>query len=525
MKFITKTIGLLAVAWAAAQVPALAQNPEKLAIIPGNHTYPVAINHAGEIIGVTYHAAWTQVTAVHWVNGELSTLPGYRSSVAYGINDNGTIVGAEFDNPSLAPEPVIWVNGQPTLLPTLGLGGVAYDINAAGDIVGWVNGASMTVPAVWRNGQLTVLTTLEDNGGEARSIDSRGVITGFSRSADYFSQIPTQWSSDVATGLPVNFDDNYAGVLGITKSNGGASAGYLVQKETLEDGSFYYINLAVAWKDGQYLVLQRPSGRGNSVAYGVNNQGVIFGYTTSVEGYKTPTLWDQDGAVRLPIEEGRSASAVGANDQGVVVGVDDTNPHDAQPVLWRLDQLNRIQMTSVQTDAGKTVTIQAAVRRSNAPVIGRMVEFRVGNKRVGLLKTNSIGVASLTYKVPARSSRRVDIMASLGGSNYIFRNLVSGRSATVAAVTPSRIKPGKSAKIAASISSLETNRPLANADVTLWVAGKSVAKGRTTPNGTVRFDYQAAKSLQASKLNIEVRYAGDTRNLPAAAKATIFVKN
>jgi len=327
-------IGLVAVAWATAQVSATAQNPEYLPKIPGNYTYPVAINRAGEIVGVTYTTGYKQVSAVRWVNGTVAILPGFKSSIANAINDDGVIVGAEFDSEEHVPEPVAWVKGEPKLLPTLGRGGIAYDINASGDIVGWVNTEQLTVPAVWRNGQLFILPTLSDNGGEARAIDNQGVITGVSRAADYASQDPTQWVNGVPAGLPVNYDENYGGVNGITKAGSGTAAGFLVQLEFLDDGTFYYINMAVVWKEGQYQLLQRPSGRGNSVAYGVNSQGVVYGYTTSEDGYTTPTLWDQDGAVRLPIDPGLSATAVAANDQGLVVGVDHTDSFDPQPILW-----------------------------------------------------------------------------------------------------------------------------------------------------------------------------------------------
>jgi len=525
MKTVSKFLGLIAVAWTAAQTVSLAQNPEKLPTIPGNYTYPSAMNRSGEIVGVTYTTGWKQVTAVRWVNGTVETLPGFKSSIANAISDDGVIVGAEFDGEDLLPQPVTWVTGEPSRLPTLGFGGIAYDINASGDIVGWVNTDQKTVPAVWRNGQLSTLPTLWDNGGEARSIDNQGIITGVSRSEDSASQDPTQWTNGVPAGLPVNYDENYGGVNGISKSGAGTAAGFLVQREYLDDGSLYYINLAVVWKDGQYQVLQRPSGRGNSFAYGVNNLGVAFGYTTSEEGYQTPTLWDQDGAVRLPLDPGRSATAVAANDQGLVVGLDHTDPYNPQPIIWRTNQMNRLQMTGIQTNAGKTITLTATVRRSNQPSSGRRVEFRVNYKNVGFVTTDSKGIASLTYKVPANSSRRTDIMASIGGSNYLIRNLVCGRAATSAAVAPVRVRPGRSTKLSASLRSLETNRPIGNAEVRLMVGGKLVAKGKTSSTGVVKFDYTAPRSSGSSQQKVEVTFVGDADNLPAKAQASMLVKN
>ena len=521
---ISRLIGLVVVAWTTVHINAAAQNPEYLPKIPGNYTYPVAINHAGEIVGVTYTTGYKQVTAVRWANGEVATLPGFKSSIANAINDGGVIVGASFDGEDHLPQPVAWVRGEPTSLPTLGFGGIAYDINASGDIVGWVNTDRMTVPAIWRNGQLTVLPSLWDNGGEARAIDDQGVITGVSRNSDYTSQDPTQWTNGVPAGLPVNYDENYGGVNGVTKAGAGTAAGFLVQREFLDDGSFYYINLGVVWRDGQYQVLQRPSGRGNSIAYGVNKLGVVYGYTTNEDGYTTPTLWDQDGAVRLPLDPGRSAAAVAANDQGLVVGVDHTDAFDPQPILWRTNSFNRLQMTGVQTDPGKTITLQATVKRSNRPARGQLVQFQVNFRNVGFVKTDINGIASLTYKVPANSSRRTDIMASIGGSNYLIRNLVCGRAVSNAAVTPARGRAGKTVTFAASLRSWETNRPLGNADVKLLVSGKLVAKGKTSSSGVVQFKYAVPESARDTQATAEIVFDGDNQNLPARASAPLLIK-
>jgi hypothetical protein len=116
-------------------------------------------------------------------------------------------------------------------------------------------------------------------------------------------------------------------------------------------------------------------------------------------------------------------------------------------------------------------------------------------------------------------------MASIGGSNYLIRNLVCGRSATSAAVAPVRVRPGKTTKLSASLRSLETNRPIGNAEVRLIVGGKLVAKGKTSSTGVVKFDYTAPRSSEGSQQKVEVTFAGDAANLPAKAQTSMLVKN
>lgn len=525
MKAIHKIVGLLALTLTVTAGSAWAQSPQILPTLANSKTYPVDINNSGTIVGVAYDSNYTNVIAVKWESNSVKPLGGFASSFVTAINDSGVIIGGGQTTRDSQLEPVAWIDGVPTKLPTLGAGGVAYDINSAGDIVGYVNSTYQTVPALWRKGKLTVLPTLYENGGEARAIDESGIVSGTSQATDYSGQTPCTWVNESVGALPITFGEEYIGVLGVTRSGASRTAGFIVQRETYPDGTTAINNLAVAWQDGVFRVLQRPSGIGNSFAYSVNANGVYVGVTTDEIGYATPTFWDQDGAVRLPLEPGRSAFAAAANESGLVIGVDHTDGRNPIPLLWRVDSLDRLSMTSVQTVAGASIAMQTTVKRAGKPVAKKTVEFQVNNKKVGTAVTDNNGVAKMTYKVPTTSRGRQRVMASIGGSNYLFRNVVVGKGSSRAAVTPAAGKINQTVKLAASLRAEDMETPLANRELSLFVNSKSIAKAKTSAKGVAQFTYKIPAGMAGTKMPIEIRFAGDNENLSTVGRASLAVKN
>jgi hypothetical protein len=520
MKILIKAAG--AIFMGLATGPALAQNPEVLPTLPGKLNYAVDINNAGVIIGNAYSRDASSVQPFHIKNGQITVLPGYTNAFVRSINDAGVIVGGANKPGDENLVAVIWVDGKPVELESYGLGSAAYDINLAGDVVGSVNTNFGTVPAVWRKGKLAILSTLYDNGGVANAIDNQGVISGYSVSQNYFDQSPTQWVADVPAALPVTFGEDYAGVLGVAKSRGGVTSGYLVVKEFYDGDQFYYHNLAVAWQNNEFRVLQRPTGKGNSIAWGVNAGGMLYGSTTDEQGYTTPTVWEGDGAVRLPLQEGRSASAVAANESGLVIGYDHTN-FDPIPVLWRLNTLNRISMANQQISTSGKITLQANVTRAGRPVANKTMEFRLNDKRIGTAKSDIKGIVRFTYQMPGTSRGRQQIMASLGGSNYLFRNVVVGKATTRAAISPSRARVGKKATFTASLRSEDMNVALPGKTLVLSIGGKAVAKATTDKNGVAKLAWRVPANMTHSEMPIEIQYAGDGNNLSTVGRAKLYI--
>ena len=515
-------VGAVAFVIALGPTSAMAQNPEPLPSIPGNFTYPIDINNQGKIVGYTFNYT-SGIKAVQWTDSAVLPLAGPTYSFASAINDSGAIVGSGQFSIEGVSNPILWVNGVVSYLPTLGLGGAATDINEQGDIVGWVNTNQFTAPAVWRNGQLKVLDGVYGKGGNAISIDEQGRISGLSVGLnDTGDQIPTQWTNDVPMSLPTNFGVDYVGVVGINKSGSGRTSGYQIQRQTLPDGSNYFINVAIAWQDGEYRELQRPFGVGNSIAYGVNAKGVYFGAYEDLDGYKIPTYWDSNGAVRLPLDSGREAIATAANESGLIVGFDKTDGLNQIPVLWRLNSIDIISMSNYTRSAGQTVTLTATAKRGNTPVVNKPMEFRVNNLSLGSVKTDATGTARMSYTVPSKSTDRLTLMASLGGSTYLLRSIVVGKSSVAASVSPVTGHNNRNVILQATLRTVETNEPLANREVSFMLQGKVVAKARTNSVGLARTTLRL-RNLSRARLPLEARFSGDTMAKPATARATMLV--
>jgi len=522
MKSQLTILGIIAAVTGFGTATAMAQNPEELPRIEGKWNYPVDINNSGLIVGNTFDKTNYKSRAVVWKDGVPSLLPGYDSNGVFAVNDSGVIAGAGV-LASGETIPVLWKDGVATELPTLGNGGRVFDINNAGVAVGYVRLGFQDVPAVWSNGALSVLPSLFELGGQARSIDSAGVISGYSTSIDGgVSGVPTQWVGGVPTGLPATFGNSFEGVLEIGKSGAGLTAGYILQNQPLPNGSNNFVIVAVGWQNGEYREFQRPYGIGNSVARGVNDQGIFVGQTEDLEGFTVPTMWNADGAMRLPLESGRSAVAVAINETGVIVGYDKTDSYDPIPVLWRTNALKAVQMSSMEASAGSIVTISAVAKKGAMVLPNQMVEFRMNNTRIGMVRTDANGVAKVAYRVPALASGTMQIMASLGGSSYVFRSLTVGKSTVVAGVTSAKVAKNQQVQLKATLQLSDRNVPLANKQVSFMVGNQVVAQAVTNAKGVAVASYRRPiNTLQGSR-PVSVQYVGDSKTKSAVGRNSLM---
>jgi uncharacterized membrane protein len=441
------------------------------------------------------------------------------------VNDSGVIAG-EGVLASGETVPVLWKDGVATELPTLGNGGRVFDINNAGVAVGYVRLGFQDVPAVWNNGVLSVLTSLFDLGGQARSIDSAGVISGYSTSATgSLSGVPTQWVGGVPTGLPVNFGANFEGILEIDKSGAGLTAGYIIQNQPLPNGANNFVVVAIGWQNGEYREFQRPYGIGNSVARGVNDDGIFVGQTEDLDGYTVPTMWNSEGAMRLPLELGRSAVAVAINESGTIVGYDNTGSSNPVPVLWRMNALKAVQMSSMEANAGSVITISAVAKRGAMVLPNQMVEFRMNNMRIGMVRTDAKGVAKVLYRVPTLASGNMQIMASLGGSSYVFRSLTVGKSTVVAGVTSAKVAKNQQVQLKATLKMSDQNAPLANKQVSFLVGNQVVAQAVTNAKGVAVASYKRPMNTIQGSRPVSVQYAGDSKTKSAVGRNLLMFTN
>lgn len=500
-----------------------AQTVTTLPTLPGFYTYPLDVNNQGVAVGNAFSVALSDSEAVRWVDGQIEVLPGYDQAFATGINNAGVIVGGGRDVALGVNFPVVWENGVPRELPTLGQGGVAYGINNNGDVVGSVESATGTVPAVWRNNVLVLLPLLDGAGGMAMGIDDAGLLTGVSYGMDGML-VPTQWVMDQPSALPTSFGVNFIGVVSTSKTGAGKTSGFVVEGRTLENGDRYLIQVAVAWDEGGFRVLQRLNENGNSGASDVNAQGVFAGFTQSFEGRDIPTLWNQDGGTRLPYDPELCARAVGLNEQGLVIGFDRTDPSNPVPILWNLNSAPRVQMGNQRARPGATVTLSARALMGAEPMAGKTMTFQVDGVTLGTAVTDSSGTARRTYRVPSNSDGRLSVMASLGGTAYVFRAIEVSRNASSAGVSARFNRQANSLVLQTSLLSLESSQPLARRRVTFFVGGRQVATATTDREGRAQATVRMPSNLAPGQVNVEARFGGDSLNWPVRGRSSIVLR-
>jgi probable HAF family extracellular repeat protein len=121
----------------------------------------------------------------------LGALPGLPDSRAHGVNELGQVVGfsSSFDPETTDEiyESFLYANGVMIDLGVPGEGNIAYDINDAGQIVGWSAGRAY----LYEGGAVTDLNTLIPAGSgltlyAATGINNAGQIVGYARGGNRF---------------------------------------------------------------------------------------------------------------------------------------------------------------------------------------------------------------------------------------------------------------------------------------------------------------------------------------------------
>jgi uncharacterized membrane protein len=130
-------------------------------------------------------------------------------------------------------------------------------------------------------------------------------------------------------------------------------------------------------------MLDNPDDVTQSVAYGINNDGVIVGYGYSNDALYQPQIWDGGVSERLPLPEGYTqGTAWGINDAGQIIGTvwDDTNSGDTS-VVWQggdvivLDMLPDFSFSQVDTiSADGTIVGYVYDDTVSVPVVWRVTE-------------------------------------------------------------------------------------------------------------------------------------------------------
>jgi probable HAF family extracellular repeat protein len=275
-------------AWATENVSII-----DLGALEGIDGGATAINNRGEII-VTETSGYLSPRSFLWKDG--TRIP-IGPVWVHDINSRGQVVGWGSPTPSEPGEGFIWQDGtfvplgafyplaindsgQVAMFP-LGFDGVAFGVNARGQVVGVSSETGSYGAVLWQDGQFVELEPLPgDEESEAFGINDRGQIVG--RSGSH----------------------------------------------------------GVLWQDGTAMELGALPGDDAAWARDINARGQVVGYSARWNGTDVevhPVLWQDGRVIGLGLLPGHVCSeALGINDRGQVVGVSrpTCNGYGLHAVLW-----------------------------------------------------------------------------------------------------------------------------------------------------------------------------------------------
>ena len=301
---------LLVSAWPAGASPASASSPT---------------TSSATTSSATASAATAEYTLVR-----LALPPGYRAGQVTGLNASGHMAGGVFQPGEMRP--VLW--SSPTRvrllrLPKGAVAGVASDVDDSGDVVGYARGQDGRNHAVaWKKGHHP--RWLKEPAGTSQSFalavneagDTAGIVQGAQgdRAAFWPGSAMRSGRAAPTTGPPGSsaFDVNGSR---LTAGAQASPAGRLT---------------ALTWTPGRAPTpLRSVIPGGDAVARGVNDAGLVVGFSEAAQGTRAVS-WRAGQPTVLPLPPGTAQSqAWGVNSAGHVVGRGMSEEFDALvPVVW-----------------------------------------------------------------------------------------------------------------------------------------------------------------------------------------------
>jgi probable HAF family extracellular repeat protein len=308
----------------------------------------------------------------YWLQ-DLGVLPGFDTSMAFGIDSAGRVVGESYDVATNTRQAFLFESGTMTSLGTLpgGRDSRAFAINDWQEIVGESdesNGYQSWKYGFYFNGSMSSLSTVVMRQARGRDINSSGMIAGRAVVDPWAAQTATVWSgganwslgsmtpggsseayalndSGTVVGEALTFDGfafwshafvhDGSGMLGLG-TLGGASAysratdineAGVVVGQTEGPGRVW--THAFRWKDGAMTDIGALVSTGDSFAEAINDSGLIVGASTHGTGGGAgvnAVLWEKGGIHQLHeriVNSGHGwvlVSAQDINNNGAIVG-------------------------------------------------------------------------------------------------------------------------------------------------------------------------------------------------------------
>ena len=247
--------------------------------------FPTAVNNSNVIVGYMYNDAIGGPTRPFRYQAgkviDLGSLQPGQEAVAYGLNDNGVAVGYSSLSNGSAIHAVKWIDGGPPVDLNLPVGptNVANDVNANGDICGWM-----------------------------------GVAPG----PPFFATAFVKYSDGTIIDLGVPPGGLTSNALAI--NDAGEICGGYAQINSGGSGS---ITHAFLWTKGSWQDLGTLPGYTHSVAIDINNAQETIGYCQNIGSEYQPAFIWRDGVMTalndlIPSQSGfiiRQANGMNASGQ------------------------------------------------------------------------------------------------------------------------------------------------------------------------------------------------------------------
>jgi probable HAF family extracellular repeat protein len=278
------------------------QNPRAAVVPPGGQaTVQFAVSCAAQP-SVSYRAV------------DLGTLGG-RHSVAYEINAAGQVVGFA-DTQEGATHAFRWQAGQMTDLgaPAGGLS-MAFGLNASGQVVGKIKPPGGDDHAtLWSAGGVTDLGPL----GSAEGINAAGQVVGWGYIGSNSEIHAFVWSQGTLTDLG---------------TEGVVSNAYAINGSGQIVGYNTDATRPVLWANGTMSDLGTLGGS-SGIAFGINDGGQVVGSSATAQGVTHAFLWQNGTMTDLNAGSDAQTEAYAINASGLVVGARFRAEALRQAVFW-----------------------------------------------------------------------------------------------------------------------------------------------------------------------------------------------
>lgn len=213
-----------------------------------------------------------------------------------------------------------------------------------------------------------------------------------------------------------------------------------------------------------------------------------------------------------------SVSVVGTNFQNATA--------ITQATFKKAPAKTKVKVAKVLNTAGSKVKLTANITRANGGKIGSgKAEFYLSNKKLATVKVK-LGVASYTYKIPAKTTSKVypikvvylgtNDFASSSGSNKLgvqTKSAVSIKKHVATLGKPVVIK----AKITANKKAIKSGK------VAIKINNKKIANAKIS-KGVIKYKYTVPKTFDKGNYKLQIVYDGNDTITKVTKSTTIKIK-